>query len=156
MKHRFDPDCGVLYKYQLNRNVDSVDSLTRFSLAGSGFLHLKDWLPLKAGHLITRLCARIQQSTKEDNLMSDREKTYYRRVNAYLNPDKAIQATMIRLKLHGHRRTLMKSYFSIPNYQCTSDDEVIYFGDFLSQKNILLSSVYMHLCNFETTMHKIS
>ena len=88
--------------------------------------------------------------------MSDREKTYYRRVNAYLNPDKAIQATMIRLKLHGHRRTLMKSYFSIPNYQCTSDDEVIYFGDFLSQKNILLSSVYMHLCNFETTMHKIS
>lgn len=114
MTHRFDPDCGVLYKYQLNRNVDSVDSLTRFSLAGSGFLHLKDWLPLKAGHLITRLCARIPQSTKEDNLMSDREKTYYRRVNAYLNPDKAIQATMIRLKLHGHRRTLMKSYFSIP------------------------------------------
>ena len=46
--------------------------------------------------------------------MSDREKTYYRRVNAYLNPDKAIQATMIRLKLHGHRSTLMKSYISIP------------------------------------------
>jgi hypothetical protein len=46
--------------------------------------------------------------------MSDREKTYYRRVNTYLNPDKAIQATMIRLKLHGHRRTLMKSYFSTP------------------------------------------
>ena len=113
-QHRFDPDCGVLYKYQLNRSVASVDSLTRFSVAGSGFLHLKDWLPLKAGHLITRLCARISQSTKEDNLMSDREKTYYRRVNAYLNPDKAIQATMIRLKLHGHRRTLMKSYFSIP------------------------------------------
>ena len=113
MTHRFDPDCGVLYKYQLNRNVDSVDSLTRFSLAGSGFLHLKDWLPLKAGHLITRLCARIQQSTKEDNLMSDREKTYYRRVNAYLTPGKATQATMIRLKIHSHRRSLVESYFSV-------------------------------------------
>lgn len=46
--------------------------------------------------------------------MSDREKTYYRCVDAHLNPDKAIQATMIKLKIHGHRRTLIKSYFSIP------------------------------------------
>jgi hypothetical protein len=28
------------------------------------------WLSLKAGHLITRLCARMLQSTKEDNVMS--------------------------------------------------------------------------------------
>jgi len=35
-----------------------------------GFLHFIDWLFLKAGHLITRLCARISQSTKEDNDMS--------------------------------------------------------------------------------------
>ena len=27
------------------------------------------WLSLKAGHLITRLCARMLQSTKEDNVM---------------------------------------------------------------------------------------
>ena len=29
-----------------------------------------EWLSLTAGHLITRLCARITQSTKEDNVMS--------------------------------------------------------------------------------------
>ena len=29
-----------------------------------------EWLSLTAGHLITRLCARILQSTKEDNVMS--------------------------------------------------------------------------------------
>jgi hypothetical protein len=34
-----------------------------------------DWLPLRAGHLITRLCARVLQSTKEDNDMSDVSKS---------------------------------------------------------------------------------
>jgi hypothetical protein len=29
------------------------------------------WLSLKAGHLITRLCALILKSTKEDNVMFD-------------------------------------------------------------------------------------
>jgi len=37
------------------------------------------WLSLKAGHLITRLCARIKQSTKEAKVMSN--------INQSLNGD---------------------------------------------------------------------
>jgi hypothetical protein len=35
------------------------------------FLHFMGWLSLKAGHLITRLCALILKSTKEDNVVFD-------------------------------------------------------------------------------------
>ena len=45
--------------------------MTRFGFAELGFLHFMDWLSLGAGHLITRLCARMLQSTKEDNVMSN-------------------------------------------------------------------------------------
>jgi len=50
LKHRFDPDCGVLYKLLLNRPFLE----TRFSHRWIGFFvgYSNAW------HLITRLCAR--------------------------------------------------------------------------------------------------
>ena len=54
-QHRFDPDCGVLYKYQLNR----TDVYARFSTAGSGFL-----VPEKTKSLIADLNDNLQGETQ--------------------------------------------------------------------------------------------
>ena len=60
--------------------------------------------------MITRLCARLLQSTKEDKSMTDREKTSYRLIHA----SKAHQITqdaLVRLKAHQHRMALRERYF---------------------------------------------
>ena len=84
--------------------------MTRFSTAGSGFLYFTGWLPLKAGHLITRLCARVLQSTKEDKSMIDREKTSYRWVRTdRLHP--LTQDALARLNAHQYRMFVRQRYF---------------------------------------------
>ena len=55
-----------------------------------------DWSTYKTGHLITSLCARILQSTKEDNVMFDKKlssqgKVPVHKFSAYKETVKGIQ-----------------------------------------------------------------
>jgi hypothetical protein len=74
-------------------------------------LHFTGWLALKAGHLITRLCARTLQSTKEDKTMNDREKTSYRLINHPGKTHPITCAALARLAAHQHRMALRQRYF---------------------------------------------